>query len=186
VETGRGQPGNAVGGIPLLRRLVGRGKNPYALDIATNMVFYSLEMPLVSDLHARREARRLFYNIQAQKSLILSMMEWATNFGANVIPLWEKLTELELEIEEATHHYFAQEYAPTISFLDSLSPTIMEITGYAIDVKDQALFWVYISEWLVTSSVAIISGTVLWTLMVRRKAYRFVEASRLRPIDLDR
>jgi hypothetical protein len=159
--------------------------NPYALDIATNMVFYSLEMPLVSDLHARREARRLFYNIQAQKSLILSMMEWASNFGANVIPLWEKLTELELEIEGATSHYFDQEYAPTISFLDSLSPTIMEITGYALDIKDQALFWVYLSEWLATSSVAIISGTVLWTLMVRRKAYRSVEASRLRPIDLD-
>jgi hypothetical protein len=160
--------------------------NPYALDIATNMVFYSLEMPLVSDLHARREARRLFHNIQAQKSLILSMMEWASNFGANVIPLWEKLTELEFEIEEATGHYYAQEYAPTISFLDSLSPTIMEITGYAISIKDQALLWVYVIEWLATSSVALVSGTVLWTLMVRRKAYRSVEASRLKPIGPDR
>jgi hypothetical protein len=157
--------------------------NPYALDIATNMVFYSLDMSLISDIHARREARRLFFNIQSQKSLILSMIEWANNFGADVVPLWDKVTEIELELEEATESYFQQEYTETISFLDSMSTLVMEVTGYAISIKNEALFWVYISEWLVTSSVSLVSAVVLWSLMVRRKAYRAVSVSRLKPIE---
>ena len=85
-------------------------------------------------------------------------------------------------MEVAHRHYFAQDYALVTSFLDSLSTTVVEITGSAVSVKDEALFWVYISEWLVTSSVAIISGATVWTLMIRRRAYRAVGVSRLRPI----
>jgi hypothetical protein len=156
--------------------------NPFALDMATNMIFYSLDRPMISDIHARREARRLFHNIQMQKSLVLSMIEWASNFGANVIPLWEKLTELEIEVEKATQDYFDQDYDQTITFLDSLSTVVLEITAYAEGIKDEALFWVYVSEWLVVSSVAITSGTVVWTLMIKRRAFRKVEVSRLTPI----
>jgi hypothetical protein len=157
--------------------------NPYALDMATNMVLYSMDMPLISDIHGRREARRLFSNIQSQKSLILSMMEWAESFGADVAPLWTMLTEMELELEIAEESYFRQDYPPTISFLDSMSTLVMEMTEYAVSIKNEALFWVYLSEWLITSSVSLVSAAVLWSLMVRRKTYKAVSVSRLRPID---
>ncbi len=155
--------------------------NPYALDVATNMILYSLDRPLISDIHARREARRLFTNLQTQKSVILSMMEWADTFGANTLTLSERLTDLEHEMESAIRNYMEQDYATTISFLESMSPTVSEISRDAVRLKDDVLFWVYTSEWLTVTSVGMITGLVVWSLMVRRRMYRAVETTRFGP-----
>jgi hypothetical protein len=154
--------------------------NPYALDVATNMILHSLDRPLISDIPARRKARRLFTNLQSQKSLVLSMMEWADTFGANIIPLSERLTDLEQGVEGAIGDYMEQNYAATITFLQSLSPTVSEIAKDAVRLKDEALFWIYIVEWLTVTSAGIISGVIVWNLMIRRRMYRTIETTKLR------
>ena len=146
--------------------------NPYAMDVATNMIFYSLGDPLINDIPARREARRLFTNYQGHKSLALSMMEWADRFGVNTVPLSNRIHEIEVEMEDSLDSYFEQDYQSTISSLNSLTPRVSGIANEAVRLKDEAMFWIYISEWLIVSSAGIISGFVLWTLMVRRKMFR--------------
>ncbi len=46
-------------------------------------------------------------------------------------------------------------------------------------LKDQALLWVYVTEWLVVSGVGLICGFFLWSVMIRRKLYKEVTVSRL-------
>jgi hypothetical protein len=50
----------------------------------------------------------------------------------------------------------------------------------AEEVKNEALLWVYLTEWLSVSGTALIVGFVLWTLMVRRRLYREVETTTFR------
>jgi hypothetical protein len=154
--------------------------NPYALDVATNMIFYSLGMDLISDIPARREARRLFSEFQLQKSAILSMMEWADSFGADTLTLSDRVRDLEGKMEDGVTDYAAQDYAATISFLESMRATVSEISEEAVRLKDDALFWVHLVEWLVITSAAIISGAAVWTLMIRRSMYRATATTRLR------
>jgi hypothetical protein len=54
------------------------------------------------------------------------------------------------------------------------------LTAEAVKLKDQALLWVYISEWLAVTSTSIFAGFTLWTLMVRRRKYRTTRSTRLR------
>ena len=157
-----------------------RDSNPYAIDLATNLLLYSLDRPLISDIIARREARRLMSTFQAQKLLILSMLEWAEKFGANILHLSERVTEIEAEAQEAVDFYLDQDYPSTISFMESMSLTVCEISDESLRLKDEALFWVYVSEWLAVTSVALVAGVVVWSLMVRRRMYRAVGATRLR------
>ena len=49
-----------------------------------------------------------------------------------------------------------------------------------VKIKDQALFWVYTIEWIAVSATLMVCGSALWTLMVRRRAYREVRTTRLR------
>jgi len=156
-----------------------RENNPYALDLATNLLLHSSGRNLISDIHARREARHLLSNFQAQKLLILSMLEWAEDFGANIFPLSERLTAIEMEEGKAVDYYLSQDYDSTISFMDSLGDKISEIGQDAVRLKDSALLWVYISEWFIVSSVLLISGVALWSLMVRRRIFRPVDVTRL-------
>ncbi|MBU7004429.1 MAG: hypothetical protein HXS50_02595 [Theionarchaea archaeon] len=159
--------------------------NPYALDVATNMLLYSAGREMIIDIQARREARHMFTSLQTQKSIVISMMEWADAFGANIQPLALSLRGLEDQIQSTYADYFEQDYAKTISFLSSMSGTVIEISNEAIRLKDQALLWVYVIEWLSVTGIGLLSGLVAWTLMIRRRLYRQVGATRLRPHDLE-
>jgi hypothetical protein len=157
--------------------------NPYALDVATNMVFYSLDMELIGDIPARREARLMFRNVRVQMSLILSMMSWADSFGAKTASLEDRLIGLEKEVEGAVDDYIAQDYEPAISFLESLFGEVEQATEEAVRLKDEALLWVYLVEWLAVTGTGTVCGFVLWTVMVRRRAFKEVGTTRLIGLD---
>ena len=65
-----------------------------------------------------------------------------------------------------------------------LSGVVEYVTGaraydLALEAKDAALFWVFVTEWLVVTASGLICGAVVWTLMVRRRLYREVTVTRL-------
>lgn len=157
-----------------------RETNPYALDLATNLLLYSLDRDLISDILARREARRLLSTFQSRKILILSVLDWAEKFGANILDLTNRLSELERKAGAAVGDYLDQDYASTIQFMESMLSEATEMTTAALQRKDQALYWVYISEWLSVTSASVLAGALVWSLMVRRRRYREAGRTRLR------
>jgi hypothetical protein len=48
----------------------------------------------------------------------------------------------------------------------------------AIELKQRALFWVYVIEWLAVSGTGLFAGFLLWSVMVRRRLYREVGGTR--------
>ncbi len=156
-----------------------RDRNPYVLEFATNLILYSLDRDLISDIHARREAKRMLSIFRTRELLIISMLNWAENFGANTFSISMSLSELEEKFEEAVDRYLEQDYNAATTFMDELDNTVTEISARAERMKDQALFWVYLSEWLVVTSVAMVAGFLLWTLMVKRSLYRPVGGTRI-------
>ena len=115
-----------------------------------------------------------------QKLLVLSMMEWADNFGANILPLADRLQEAEELVEVVVDLYLEQDYSEAIARMQSAQSMIGEITAEAVRLKDQALFWVYVIEWLAVTSASMVAAFTLWTLMVRRGLYRSVGTTRMR------
>jgi hypothetical protein len=153
-------------------------QNPHLMDVETNMILHSLERPLIEDIQTRREARRLFVNFQTQKSLILSMMEWAETFGANTFALTGRLVGLEAGMEDAIENYLEQDYVAAISFLQSVADTTKGISKDVVRLKNQALLWVYLIEWLAVTGTSMFCAFILWSLMIRKQLYRRVATTR--------
>ena len=147
--------------------------------MATNLILYSLDRHLIRDIHSRREGRHLISTFKSQNLLVLSMMEWADNFGANVLELSDRLSVLEDEVDDALVKYLEQDYSACIAIMQTTETSIVEIMRDAVGLKDEALFWVYISEWLVVTSVAMLAGFLVWSLMIRRRLYRSVGTTRI-------
>jgi hypothetical protein len=154
--------------------------NPYAMEAATNMILYSMDRPLISDIPARRETLRLFTTFYTQKSIILSMLEWVDAFGANTLALTDRLSQLDGGLDDATEDYLEQDYTTAITFLSSMTSIAKEISNEVIRLKDQALLWVYLVEWLAVSGTSLVCAFVLWSLMVRKRAYREVATTRFK------
>lgn len=153
--------------------------NPYAVEFVTNLVLHSLGRPLIQDIYARREARRLISEVQSQKVVVLDMADWADSFGADTRELVEKLYALEDDAQEAVDLYLDRDHAAAISRMEEVLQRISLISQEAVEVKDRAMFWIFLSEWLIITSVAMASGLAVWSLMIRRRKFREVGSTRL-------
>jgi hypothetical protein len=45
-------------------------------------------------------------------------------------------------------------------------------------LRERALLWVYVVEWLAVTGTLLVCGMVLWTLMIRKRLYRQVAVTR--------
>jgi UTP:GlnB (protein PII) uridylyltransferase len=142
------------------------------------MILYSMGRDLISDVPARRETMRLFTNFYNQKTIILSMIEWVDAFGANTLTLTDRLVALDSEMEGAIDDYLEQDYPAAISFLQSVTDTAKEISRDVVRLKDEALLWIYLVEWLAVSGTTVVSAFVIWSLMVRKRAYKEIKTTR--------
>jgi hypothetical protein len=77
-------------------------------------------------------------------------------------------------------HYLDQEFIEAEKDVMESLERFSQVEDVARREKNNALFWVYVIEWLVTVSTFFIAGFVLWSLMVRRKLYRDVSVTKLR------
>jgi hypothetical protein len=106
------------------------------------------------------------------------MIDFIDKFNANTRPIELMLDEVRPIREEAEKLYNEQSYVESGQMLENAIARFDEIYNEALRLKDQALFWVYVIEWMSVTAVSMITGVVLWTLMVRRRLYREVATTR--------
>jgi hypothetical protein len=55
---------------------------------------------------------------------------------------------------------------------------LRSLEDHATRLKDRALLWVYVVEWLTITAASLLTGFAIWTLMIRRALYREVSSTR--------
>jgi hypothetical protein len=105
-------------------------------------------------------------------------MEFADTFGANTNELNQNLADTEKLRKSADELWIQEDYVGSLAALGDALASLAEDMEDAVKAKDRALLWVYIIEWLSVMGTSLITGVVLWTLMVRRRLYREVGATR--------
>lgn len=104
-------------------------------------------------------------------SVIVSVLDFAQRFGARVDALHARLIGLDRSRKEAEDLYIDQRYTDSLELMDRIGGEQMSLINEAIKAKDQAFLWIYVSEWMAISGAFMLSGFVLWTLMVKRRLY---------------
>jgi uncharacterized membrane protein len=122
--------------------------------------------------------RTHFGDYEVSKRIALSSIEFADKFGANTRAIDRLVGEIEEERSRVTELYIEQDYQASLEEIVLLLDELVELQRMAIDLKDSALLWVYITEVCVLTGTSLITGGVVWILMVRRRLYRDVETTR--------
>jgi hypothetical protein len=89
------------------------------------------------------------------------------------------MTDVTLKATDAKQHYLDQEYPQASSLLEDVLDEMESLLDEALRLKDQALVWIYLIEWMTVTGVFLVAGFTLWTLMVRRRLYREVAVTRV-------
>ena len=153
-------------------------ENPYGVDVLANIIYHSLGKPLPDDLLLLHDLRRRLIEFNEKKALSLSIIDFAEKFKANTDALWREMTAVEEIRFLANEAYLLHEYEEAMETLSEAEAALSEMGEMAIRLKDNALAWVFIIEWLVVLGASMVCGTALWALMIRRRLYREVGTTR--------
>ena len=151
----------------------------YYGDYVVNMAYLVVGVSIPQDIQLSHLVRRELAGYSLQKSVALSLIEFADMFGGNVMSLEKRIPRLEKIKEEAEELYIIQDYDGVLEKMAVVTEQLMELHEDAVRVKDQALFWIYLIEWLSVTATSLLCGFLLWTLMVRRRMYSEVGTTRL-------
>ncbi len=153
--------------------------NPFSHDIIVNVIWFSTGRSLPEDVLKVHELRGLLFNFGVRRSLLTSLLEFAEGFGANPSKVYSKLESVEGTRNEGAEHYLDRDFDAAFESIEIAVTELRSLELEAMRLKDSALFWVYLIEWLVTTGVLMAAGIVVWSLMVRRALYREVETTKL-------
>lgn len=152
----------------------------YSFDVIANVIYFTARVPVPEDLTLVHKVRDGIAEYFLARVYALSTMEFADKFRANIRPVEIMLEGVEDRKTEADRLFVDQEYEAAASILDGILADLKEITEEALRAKDRAMVWVFAIEWLVVSATSMLTGAVVWTIMVRRRLYREVGETRLR------
>lgn len=153
--------------------------NPYCPEILVNMIFYSTKRRLIQDVDVFHTARYSIIQFSMRRGILVSLKDFIDAFGADTQGIDDEISELDALYQEGVQQYIDLDFSKCQEYMAVVLDRFDEAEKMAMEVKDQALLWVYLVEWLVVSSVLSISGFTLWTLMVRRRLYRPTTPTRL-------
>jgi hypothetical protein len=148
----------------------------YFQDSVLNTYYYTVALPLPGpgELVTVHEIRRKWHSYRQQTKLMVSLMEFADRFGANMRQAEVGMEGVASLRKDSDDLYLVQDYLAALDALDAAISEAGEVGELAVELKKQALVWVYVIEWFTVLATFLLSGFLLWTLMVRRALYQEV------------
>jgi len=153
--------------------------NPYAPDMILAEIIFSTGRKLPDDVLLVHRLRVKFTDYASSKGFIYSLLDFIDKFGANTATIVKSLAEIARTEAEAKNLYLDQSYDLSSQTIDDALRDLDALRLKALKLKDRALLWIYIIEWLAVTGVSLLAGFSLWTLMIRRRLYREVSVTRL-------
>jgi hypothetical protein len=154
--------------------------NPYGGDMIINMVLYIMQRKLIEDVEVFHRIKGMFSAFSNRIGYLISLTDFIDKFGANTESIQDEIQGLRAMKAGATDKYLESDFQGTEEGMLEIFDVLPGVESLAKRVKDSALWWVYLIEWLATTSVLFISGFLVWSLMVRRRLYRSVATTRMR------
>lgn len=128
----------------------------------------------------KRSVKTQFSYFRDSASLFQGIVDFVSKVGANTVQAESILGKANQAKSAAQGDYLERRYGEAGDGMEEALRLVEQAMDEAQRAKDSALFWVYISEWLATTAVALLSGVLLWWLMVRRSLYKEVALTQLR------
>jgi hypothetical protein len=152
----------------------------YYQDTVLNTYYYAVDFPLPEDLSTVHTLRTRWNDIHIQGKLLASLIEFADKFGANMRPIDDGMAEVDEMRKSSDQLYLEADYAGALEQIDNAIARMGQLGEKAVSLKDGALMWIYVIEWLAVTGVSMVCGVILWTLMIRKRLYKEVKVTTAR------
>jgi len=147
-------------------------------DFVCNLVYFLAGLKPPSDINLLHAVRDRLRDILDERQVVSGTIDFVSRFGADTRNVDRKLSEAEAELKQARAYYVDLDLEQSRAKADDVFKLLEDAYELALDARDAALFWIFLTEWLVVTGTGLICGLALWTLMIRRKLFKEVKVTR--------
>jgi hypothetical protein len=158
----------------------GTREHEYGADMVMNLVLYMTQRKLIQDVDVYHSLKQDFRQYRDSIGYLISLSNFIDRLGVTTTKIHDEIMSFEAIWRSASDYYLDQDFENCREVLDRGLDGFEDAEALAMEVKDAAMMWIYVVEWLTTAGTLFFSGFILWTLMIRRRLYREVETSRMK------
>ena len=151
----------------------------YYPDFCLNVVMFTAGKKLPDDVDIVYMIRRRIRDYVDIRATMNTMIYMVDKFGGNFAAVENAAMEIDGTKKDADWLYFNGEYDLALEAYDELLDEIDVKIEEARMIARQALFYVYLIEWAAVTGTFMLSGFIVYTLMIRRRMYAEVGITRL-------
>jgi hypothetical protein len=151
----------------------------FYMDFYSNLMIYLAQAPLPADYLRTHILRSKLSGYAELRRTVIDFLSFADRFGANTAQADARITSADEKLADARALYIRKELDESEESIDQALAGLDQAQKLAMKAKDRALTWIYAIEWLAVTGTTLVCGFVLWSLMIRRRLYREVGATRL-------
>lgn len=154
-------------------------QNQYGQDILINYLLDAAGRPYATDIELIHAVRQSFADFQNRISFLRELFDFVEMFGAKTDSLLEDLEGAESTFASSHAMYLEGDFEGALGASDRAYSQLVETGEKAMRLKDRALQWIYLIEWLAVAGTLMVGGLALDQLMIRRRLYRRPSTTRL-------
>ncbi len=150
----------------------------YYGDYASNLVLYVAGVPVPAEHELRHVYKTQMISYQDQKRLLMATLDFVEKFNANTRPLTQEINANDEKRQQADRLYIDQDFQAAVTLMKEVLDRVEELADDSLELRERALLWVHVIEYLVVTATCLITGTVVYSLMIKRRLYREVAVTR--------
>jgi hypothetical protein len=150
----------------------------YGLDILMNIAYHSLGRPLTEDVVLVNAVRTSFRRYQEKASRLQSVLAFVEKFGASTDGIFKAREQLDQDLGAAMELYLNGRYQDALDESEDAIDGLVSLEEDSIELKNEALMWVYIIEWATVMGTSMVVGVAVYMLMIKRRLFRQVGLTR--------
>ncbi len=150
----------------------------YGLDILMNIAYHSLGRPLTEDVVLVNAVRTSFRRYQEKASRLHSVLAFVEKFGASTDGIFKAREQLDQDLGAAMELYLNGRYQDALDESEDAIDGLVSLEEDSIELKNEALMWVYIIEWATVMGTSMVVGVAVYMLMIKRRLFRQVGLTR--------
>ena len=147
-------------------------------DVLVNMILYAIGMDLPRDIAVVHELRKSFEHYSIRKTLIFSLLDFVEKMGGRTDSVLRKLSENDEVFGRSRSLFAEQRYEESLTAFESSLAGLEAIEVLSVETKSRVLLWTYVIEYLAVSATSLLSASLLYEIMVKRRLLRQVGTTR--------
>lgn len=150
-------------------------------DFAINLMLFIADVEIPPDPIQVHRIRRKLEEYYLKRSFVLSLIDFISRLGANPSRVEEMLNGADEGLRQVRRMYVDYDFDGSLATAQSLVEDLDSATKAAFKLKNQALLWIYVTEWAAITGTSMATGVLLWSLMVKKRLYREVATTKGTP-----